>query len=275
MRRMKAAPLAALALAACATAPAPNADPASLAAAEAAFAAHSVREDMRAAFLAAFAPEGLFVRDGWVRARDWLQGRPAPPIVLDWRPAYVEVAPSGELGLSTGPWKLAPPGRPASAGHGQFVSLWQRRPGEPWRVLVDLGISHPGAALWDAPLQARVARTSHAPSPLAEAEARFQQAARSDHAAAYRAQGTEDLRLYRDGSAPATARAAALALLGPGPAPAWQVDEVRVAASGDFGFTRGSIAEAAGAEASGYFVRVWRHEPAGWRIVLDVVQARR
>src|SRR5436189_3168197 len=99
--RVRAA-LIALAASACA-APAPRMDDtASLAAAETAFAAHSVREDMRVAFLAAFAPDGLFVRNAWVPANDWLRDRAAPPIVLDWRPQFVEVAASGEMGLSTG-----------------------------------------------------------------------------------------------------------------------------------------------------------------------------
>src|SRR3954469_11663458 len=103
---MKTSPLvASLALAACAL-PAPMADTdrLSLAAAESAFAAHSVREDMRTAFLANFADDGMFVRNGWLVSNTYLAGQKAPPIVLDWKPVYTEIAPSGELGLSTGPW---------------------------------------------------------------------------------------------------------------------------------------------------------------------------
>lgn len=273
MAGMKAAPLLALALGACATAPHPNGDPAALAAAESAFAAQSVREDMRAAFMAHFAPGGVFVRDGWVAAREWLAGRPAPAVVLDWRPAYVEVAGSGELGLSTGPWKLAARGKPEAApAFGQFVSVWQRLPGEPWRVLVDLGISHPGPALWEAPLEARVARTSRPLTALAEAEARFQARAREGLAAAYAAWGAADLRYYRDGLAPASSRATALAAMAAPPPGAWHIEETRTAGSGDFGFTRGSFGAAPGTPPEGYFLRVWRHEPNGWRIALDVVQ---
>src|ERR1700674_5265777 len=68
--------------------------PDSLAAAESAFAAQSVREGMRAAFLAHFADDGVFVRDGWTNANAYLAGRPAPPVVLDWRPVYTEGAVS-------------------------------------------------------------------------------------------------------------------------------------------------------------------------------------
>ena len=270
---MKAAPLLGLALAACALPPGALDDPSTLAAAETAFAAQSVREDMRAAFMAHFAPEGLFVRDGWVRARDWLAGRPAPPIVLDWRPAYVEVAGSGELGLSTGPWKLTPRDKPAAApGYGQYISVWERKPGAPWRVLLDLGISHPGPALWDAQLSRRVARSVRPTMPLAEAEQRFQRLARDGPRVAYQAFGANDMRFYRAASPPATTREAALASVATDARAAWRVDEVRTAGSGDFGFTRGSVSAAGGEPPTGYFLRVWRHEPWGWRIALDVVQ---
>src|SRR5688572_11882162 len=98
--------LIALAASACASVPAPVDHTASRAAAEPAFAAHSVREDMRAAFLGAFAADGVFVRGGWIVSNDFLRDRPAPAIVLDWRPQYVEVAQSGDLGLSTGPSRI-------------------------------------------------------------------------------------------------------------------------------------------------------------------------
>jgi hypothetical protein len=153
-----------------------NADAASLAAAEIAFAAHSVREDMRAAFLAHFADDGVFVRNGWTNANAYLAGRPAPPIVLDWRPVYTEVAASGEMGLSTGPWRITSKAKPeAPPAFGQFVSVWKREPGKPWKVAVDLGISHTEPSLWDAALE-----TATAPAPgqaaaigIAAAEERF------------------------------------------------------------------------------------------------------
>src|SRR5262245_607456 len=111
---------------------------------------------MRAAFLAAFAHDGVFVRNGWVVSNDWLRDRPAPPIVLDWRPQYVEVAASGDLGLSTGPWKITSKAKPETPpSHGQFVSVWRREGGGPWKVAVDLGISHPADDLWKVPLEAR------------------------------------------------------------------------------------------------------------------------
>jgi ketosteroid isomerase-like protein len=248
----------------------------SLAAAETAFAAHSVREDMRAAFLAAFADDGVFVRNGWVVANGYLAGRPAPAIVLDWRPQYVEVAASGEMGLSTGPWKLASKAQPsAPPAYGQFVTIWKREPGKAWKVAVDLGIAHPAPTLWDQPLVSVVVQGEAARSGggIRGAEERYAADARSGLKAAYAQHGSQSLRFYRDANAPLLGKAAALASSAlSDEAVAWTVERVETARSGDFGFARGSYAaRSAPGVPLGYYLRVWRVEAGEWRIALDVV----
>ena len=258
-----------------ARAPAPD-DAMTLAAAESAFAAHSVREDMRAAFLANFADDGVFVRDGWANGNAYLAARAAPPIVLDWRPVHTEVAASGELGLSTGPWKITSKADPAApASFGQYVSVWRRAPGGPWKVAVDLGIGHPASALWDEPLE------TSAPSAGAVPAARGVEAAELDfvsdaHAqgarAAYARHGSERMRFYRSEAQPAIGKRAALASDAMSDEKlSWVIDHTEVARSRDFGYARGSYASVSSrAKPLGYFLRVWRIEAGQWRIVMDV-----
>ena len=276
MRR--AALLLALALAACAHDPArsPAMDDArSLAAAESAFAAQSLREDMRAAFLAHFATDGVFVRGGWVNAREWLGPRAAPPIVLDWRPVHTEVASSGELGLSTGPWKITSKADAAAApAYGQFVSIWKREAGQPWRVAVDLGISHASPVFWDKPLETvAVATEPAAAGDTSEAaERRFAVDVEARGArAAYEKHGSSSLRLYRPEIAPMAGKQAALAWPGlTGEPRAWQVEKSEAARSNDFGYARGSYSAARGAAPAGWYMRAWHREGGAWRIALDV-----
>lgn len=272
-------PLAA-ALAGCAalSPSAPDAEaPASLAAAETAFAAQSLREGMRAAFLAWLAPDATLFRDGPVNGPALIASRPQPPIDLAWRPVFVEVSASGEMGLSTGPSTIthrtdaaAPP------RHGQFVSVWKREPGGPWRVRVDLGISHPGAALADELLVARStpsAGTGHA-GTIEQAESAFARvAAQHGDASAYGSFASADARLYREGHAPFLGREAVLA----SPAAvtartAWRLESHETSHAGDLGYATGHYGPAGGPPA-GHFVRVWRREPEGWRIAADVVNA--
>lgn len=251
--------------------------PRSLAAAETAFAAHSVRAGMKVAFLEAFAPDGVFVRSGWVVAARSLPTRPAPPIVLDWRPQYVEVAASGELGLSTGPSKVTSKDKPDTPpSYGQFVSIWRRTAGGPWKVEVDLGISHPEPTLWKEALVAkRVPAAGGAAEDLAAAEADFQRlAAAHGLRAAYLARGATDLRLYRPGFAPPANRDASLSATSfKEEKLSWKVERSESSSSRDFGYTRGAMADAATPRTpSGWFMRVWRREPGGWRCFLEVVQ---
>jgi len=253
-----------------------NDDAASLAAAESAFAAQSVREDMRSAFLAHFANDGVFVRGGWTLAHPWLSPRQAPPIVLDWRPVHTEVAGSGDLGLSTGPWKLVGRGKPAqSAAYGQFVSIWRREPGGPWKVIVDLGIGNPQPTFWEEPLEALplVVPGRLPAGDVEEAERQFARvAATTGMASAYERFGSPRMRLYRDDHAPAVGKPLAIALAGDATF-TWSVEHAERARSGDFAYARGHYTTlAAGAPVLGYFMRVWRAESGEWRIVMDVVQ---
>ena len=252
----------------------------SLAAAERAFAADSVRTDMRAAFLAHFASDGVMVSGGWVEARSLLEPRAAPPIALDWRPWHVEVAASGELGLSTGPWVRTPRGQAGPATRGQFVSIWRRQDGGTWKVEVDIGISHPEP--WAAQAGTDFIPTPPAPAAadaaLDAAEAAFVAASlRGGPRAAYAAHGSERLLLYREGHEPMRGKAAALASAAPPDAPTvWLADRVAVSRAGDFGYVRGGYADAAQpGRVRGHFMRVWRREAGAWRVVLDVANPAR
>ena len=250
-------------------------DARSLAAAETAFAAHSMREDMRAAFLGHFAADGVFVRGGWVNAREFLTPRPAPPILLDWRPVHTEAAASGELGLSTGPWKITSRTDPSAApAYGQFVSIWKREPGAPWRVLVDLGISHREPVFWDRPLEtvAVAAEPAAPPDTIEGAELRFaREAAMNGTRAAYATYGSSALRVYRDGVAPMAGKPVALAWPGlDGERRTWTVEKSEAARSGDFGYARGAYFTAGRDKPGGWFMRAWHREGGAWRIALDV-----
>jgi ketosteroid isomerase-like protein len=268
--------LSALALAGCAFTPTPPMDAAaSLASAETAFAAQSVREDMRAAFLTHFADDGVFVRDGWTNSNAYLATQSAPPIVLDWRAVFTEVAQSGDLGLSTGPWKITSKAKPdAPPSFGQFVSVWRREQGR-WKVAVDIGIGHEKAALRDEPLETVVlpGRAALTRGGIETAELEFvTDADIGGLVSAYGKHGSDRLRFYRDGHPPAIGKASALG----SPAMsdtklAWIIDRTEMSRSQDFGYSRGSYAAVNSPKKPlGYFMRVWHVEDGQWRIALDV-----
>ena len=252
-------------------------DAASLAAAETAFAAHSVKAGVRDAFLHYFAAVAVVFRPGPVNGREAYEKRPDPPIVLDWRPAYVEVSASGDFGLSTGPWKATSRTDASQApSYGQYISIWKRTGTGPWRVDVDHGISHANPELWTAALEARQLSGGSADdaSPgIAAAEASFARTARdAGNRAAYATHASQRVRIYREDHAPFLGRDAALASPAAAmPFTAWTADRIQAARSGDLGYAIGRYADAAAPrEARGHFLRVWRREGSQWRLALDV-----
>lgn len=275
MRAMRSALVACAGIAAACTVAATHDDDSSpapaLAAAEHAFAAHSVRENARAAFLANFASDGVLVRDGWTRALPALEAQAIAPIVLDWHPVYVEAARDGDLGLSTGPWTITPRDPAKPTAHGQFVSVWGND-GRGWKVLADIGIAHPGAALESAPLVTRQAEAGCKTAPLEQAERGFAaSASRGGLRGALREFAAADLRLYREGSAPRLGLEAALQSGATDEAMAYSVLATRTARSGGLGFAYGGY----GGARPGTWLRVWRCEDRAWRVALDVTNAAR
>ncbi|MGH9424802.1 MAG: YybH family protein, partial [Terriglobia bacterium] len=112
----------------------------SLIEAERAFAATSLAKGTRAAFLEFLAEDSVLFRPGPIPGKKWIEEHPAPSTFLTWEPAFADVAQSGDLGYTTGPWEIRPTGpkdKPTAYGH--FVSVWKRQTDGLWKVVVDLG----------------------------------------------------------------------------------------------------------------------------------------
>ena len=246
--------------------------------AERGFAARSLSAGMKQAFLDNLEPGAILLRPDVVDGRKWIADRPDPPIVLDWKPVFVDAAAAGDLAISTGPWKLSSrtdAARPPA--YGQFVSIWRRGKDGSWKVLLDHGISHDRAALWDAPLTtgaATAASDAHAGGELAAAEAHFAtQAATRGVREALAGQAADGIRVYREGRAPLIGKSAASEVDDAKPR-GYRTERFGMSRSNDFAWVLGSYAGDGGGMPQAYVVRVWRREPTGWKIEVDVVTSR-
>jgi ketosteroid isomerase-like protein len=246
---------------------------ASLVAAEKVFAAMSVEKGMRAAFLAYLADSALVLQPGPVPGREAYEKRKEGPAVLWWEPRLAEVSATGTFGYTTGPWEYRASRDADPQAFGHFVSVWETQTDGSWKVILDAGISHerePSA--W--PLSARAGNGAGFPNrersrrALLQTERAFADAASQNRSAAYADFSSDDVRLYREGAPPTAGKTAVCRLVGAsGQDAAVSASGARVAASGDLGFTIGSV----GAGPSSYFLRIWRREPSGeWRIVIDL-----
>ncbi len=257
----------------------------SLVQAERAFSSWSVRKGMREAFLNFLADDGILFRPGPVAGKDWWRAAKTPPspVVLVWRPVQAQISRSGELGWTTGPWELRMNGSGEVTGHGQFISVWKRRPDGPWKVVMDAGVSHPVPAASAprvdgpaAPIPVKTYPGEGAPNlaSLLEADRELSRASSAQGtAAAYAERLAEEPRFYRDGSLPALGLEAVRASLSASADRwSWQPLGGDVSKAGDLGYTYGTF-QMEKASAPGYYMRIWSRQGGAWRIAVDVATA--
>lgn len=247
-----------------------------LVAAERAFAALAVEKGTGPAFTAFLAPDAVLLKPQPLPARPLYEKRADDGTRLAWEPDFAELAGSGELGWTTGPWRWRRSAAEPPSAHGHFVSIWRRQPDGAWKVALDLGVSHPEQP---APTL-RVAPASSAP-PLAapaleaarrdflEAQAAFAREAAQGHAEALSRWGAEDLRVFREGQAPGGAALAAKALLS-----SVETKDHGLSRAGDLAYVYGlaRTAEAPGAEGRPCStLHIWRRAKAGWQVAADIL----
>lgn len=237
--------------------------------AERAFAARSPQVGVKAAFLGVLADDAIVFRPAAVAARAWYAGRPdTAPFRLEWAPAAAEAA--DDLGYTFGPYRLTPIEADGSDGApvgGQFFSVWVLRE-DRWRLLLDNGIEH---ALQELPGEAkdRAAGTRAVEggdeAALRSADDRLNALrATTFDPAAWHALAAADAIELRSGQPPRVA-----ADLRDSTPMRARAERVLLRRSGD-----GRLAATAGVtpgDRPQSYQRVWRHQPEGWRLVVDQV----
>jgi len=270
----------------------------SLVEAERAFARTSVERGVRESFLAFFADDGINFQPHPTNTREAFLKRPAPtlppPVTLNWEPIFADVSRAGDLGYTTGPYRLidqSPEHRPIQ--HGYYFSIWKRQPDGAWKVAVDVGIETPAPDAAERALRFQSVRnpspakkmTSASVNPeagraaLLEADREFIRAASSRGVLkAFQAHLGDEARLHRNGIFPLTKKDAIRSFLAQKKfMPSGEPMQADVAQSNDLGYTYGryelredSAPQHAKATEKGYYVRVWKRDSSGrWKIALD------
>ena len=255
--------LSLLLLAGCAHAPAAKDDAtSSLAAAERGFARDASVRTVNDAFLAAFSEIITIFRPAPIDGRTALAQRPmAATLDLKWTPMYVETSSDGSFGWDTGPSSFGQRGQPVQ-GYGWFVSVWRRTNGV-WKLESDCGIGGSPAVPIDTAAQvaSRISRVSSKDqTSLIETE----HALIADYQKKFADLADDDVRVYRNGTAPTTTRAASIALVTRDSAASYAVVRVGVAGSGDLGYVLGTL------NSKGGYERIYRrHANGAWKIAVD------
>lgn len=238
-----------------------------LVAAERGFAADAAARDTRAAFLEALAPDGLVYAPGPTSGQRSWESREEDGSRLEWAPEVAEIAASGDLGYTSGPFRFTLAGAEKAVAFGHYLSVWRKDAKGKWTLLIDHGVSHAEAALPDTVVRRGGIALGPPPTwPVGRAELRSADLLPAGELTS-RLVAADFLRL-RDGSLPdAKAEGAAL------PSSAARIDTGQViSAAGDLAVTWG------GGEGSPSWLRVWRRPSAsdapgkGWVLAVDMAR---
>jgi len=269
----------------------PERDLDSLINAERAFSKLSDAKGIRAAFLANFAPQAIVLRSTPTLGRPVYEKMPPDyPAVLTWEPVVAEVSAAGDLGWTSGPYRIKPTRDYEGApGGGHYVTVWGREKDGVWKVLIDGGISHPVSETAVRPDLVRLlpAGNRAALSPVERARERRTLVRRDEsfssrveavgYAAAHLHEGSDDIRLYLEGEFPILGRDEVKAKLAESKARVTLVPgSAEVSVSGDLGYSYGTGTITGfgdqPAEIAFSYLRVWRKALAGrWRLCLDLL----
>lgn len=256
---------------------------------EQAFSKMAEETNVRDAFLAFIADDGLLFRPGAVNGKTWMQEHFVPPSdknpLLAWQPAFAGMSASGDMGFTTGPWELkADRSDEKPSGYGDFVTVWKKQADGTWKFVVDLGISHPQSGgpqtLWQPPdtnkkTTFKAVDQATALEALLERDRNYSSAQRKQAlAAVFPVYAARDVRLYRRDNLPYVGvQAATEALATTKGRIKWKPIGGDVSLAGDLGYSHGTYEvtdDAKNVIEKGSYVRIWKKRNGMWRIVMDV-----
>lgn len=250
-------------------------DPAPVVAAERAFAADGAALGIKDSFLKHSAEQAIVLQPEPVLAKAVFGAAPggAGGAKLIWWPLWAGIARSGDLGFTTGPYTVN--GKPGA----WYFTVWARQADGGWKWLFDggppsdtAGAAPQGSTVAYARAAARSAGSSaKAMAEVSRAEIALAATARTDAKAAFLAAAADDARIVGSKARPPTSRAETEAELATRPATmVFAPMGGEASSAGDLAWTYGVATWTAdGQPRRGHYVRIWRNDAKGWRLLFD------
>jgi ketosteroid isomerase-like protein len=228
----------------------------------------------RAAFLEFLADDAIVFRPGPVNGKEVWTKRTETGLDLVWEPTFAAVARSADFGYDTGPSKWrANKAEKKFTGFGHFVSIWKKQQDGSWKVALDCGIENGGS---DAKPPLRLVTPKDGgkgtTQSFQDVQVAFIATAKFDFTKAFRQFGSDEVRLYRNGSFPTIGKKDGAELLGSEQAGmTMDVMKTDVSSSVDLAYMYGSYSDTrTRPAAAGHFLQVWQTDATdAWKLMLD------
>lgn len=249
---------------------------------ERAFSNASEKYGIRESFLQFLADDCVMFDPYPINGKVSFQNRPASKALLQWFPTFVEVAASGDFGISTGPWEYRRTKEDTSVSYGHFFSVWKKQNYGQWKVILDIGPNYPkekkreeGLHFKQISSQSKQSKTYRDKDSvrieLLEAEHAFiESIAKGGIVKSYLKFSSSNVRVYRNGNFPSQNTNEGIDIIKSLPLQSkFSPMATQIASSGDLGYTYGFSLDANNDSSS--YVRVWRKETE-WKIAVDILE---
>jgi ketosteroid isomerase-like protein len=228
----------------------------------------------RAAFLEFLADDAIVFRPGPVNGKEAWSKRAETGLDLVWEPTFAAISRSADFGYDTGPSKWrANKAEKKFANFGHFVSIWKKQKDGSWRVVLDCGIENTES---DAKPPLQLVTPKKGPigtlESLQQAQTGFIATAKFDFTKAFRQFGSEEVRLYRNGSFPTVGKQAGAELLGLEQAGVTiEVMKTDMSNGADLAYSYGNCSDTRTQPGkASYFLQIWQTDATGaWKLALD------
>ena len=244
------------------------------------FAALAASANTRDAFLANVNDSSLVFSKGQIlKGKQVWTDRKVNATLLSWQPAFADISGGGDFGYTSGPWqfkKVRADEKPVA--YGEYNTVWIKDDAGDWKVFTDMGVSH------DAPSPAAVLKFS-ATRPVrltgATADAEIN-ALENKLVNSVNGGGnaknilpflSAETRLCREEHLPITDKDEIAKYFTQAQNLSYQFTGYKMANAKDMAVTYGSVTinDVPAKPVSANYMRVWKKEKDGWKVVLDVI----
>ena len=251
------------------------------------FARESVSYGRNAAFIKNMAEESVIYTDRWITSGlKYFKERESAPYVLKWEPEYMDIAVSGDLGVSTGPWEMQeyrPNTVPVATGY--FLTVWKKDIKGRWKAILDAGTSAPAVSgtphLLSFPPDAGMITGNFSGDFSGKAASEINDTEKmilgkwimTPVATTYMTFLSNSIRMLTNGNQPSTDADVIITWITQGGSSlVWKTAGSGASRSGDLGYTYGYFQHAGKPGINtGHYVRIWKKQPDGtWLITMEM-----
>jgi hypothetical protein len=247
-----------------------------LIAAEKAFEKSCLESGIRNGFLANVDSNAIeFTEKGPVDAKQFWRSLPAFDGIFSWSPSYAELSVSGNWGYTTGNYEHRPRTlKDAPDECGQYTTLWGKNDRGEWKYLMDIGNAHDCSPLDKNSRMITVEKYNAGQlageEKLSGMEKEFIVSFNKNIKDAYSKYGSSKYILNLTEHLPLTSRDSAVLLLNKlGITPKYHLAGIKISPGKDMAAAYGTFVTG---NKTGSYIRIWRHEKAGWKIALEVIR---